>query len=72
MVAVEIDSSSGSGVVISAEGLVLTAGHVAERAGAPCILRFPDGQRRRGKTLGVNRDADTGLIQISGRVLAER
>lgn len=64
VVAVEIDSASGSGVVITTEGLVLTAGHVAERARRTVLLRFPDGKTARGKTLGVNRDADTGLIQI--------
>jgi len=64
VVAVEIGNSSGSGVVISAEGLVLTAGHVADRARRTVILRFPDGRTARGKTLGVDMDADTGLIQI--------
>jgi serine protease Do len=64
VVAVEIGNSSGSGVVISAEGLVLTAGHVADHPRRTVILKFPDGKTARGKTLGADQDADTGLIQI--------
>jgi len=66
VVAVELGNASGSGVVISADGLVLTAGHVAERAGRRLSLKFPDGKTVLGKTLGVDEDADTGLIQITG------
>ena len=65
VVAVEVGDSSGSGVVISADGLTLTAGHVGGSAGRRVLVTFPDGKTARGKTLGVNDDADTGLIQIT-------
>ncbi len=65
VVAVEVGFGSGSGVIISREGLVLTAGHVSGRPNRDVKFTFPDGKITRGKTLGVNRDSDTGLMKIS-------
>ena len=67
VVAVEIDGSSGSGVVISTDGLVLTAGHVCGEANRPVRLTFPDGRSAYGKTLGAELDSDTGLLRITDR-----
>jgi len=67
VVAVEIGSGSGSGVVISADGLVLTAGHVCGRPGRAARFTFPTGKTARGKTLGVDFDSDTGLMRITDR-----
>ena len=52
VVAVEVGYGSGSGVVISADGLVLTAGHVCGEPNRPVRFTFPDGKTARGKTLG--------------------
>jgi serine protease Do len=65
VVAVELGRSSGSGVVISADGLVLTAGHVATMEGRKVLFTFPNGKTAHGKTLGVDEDADTGLMRIT-------
>src|SRR5208282_4466201 len=65
VVAVEIDSASGSGVVISADGLVLTAGHVYENPEREVRFEFPNGKTAYGKTLGLDEDADTGLMRIT-------
>jgi serine protease Do len=65
VVAVEVGDASGSGVIISADGLVLTAGHVCERAGLDVVFTFPDGRKAKGKTLGLNRNDDTGLMRIT-------
>ena len=59
-----VSVSGGSGVVVSADGLVLTAAHVNQQAGRTVRLTFPDGRRVRGTTLGNNTDADAGMIQI--------
>ncbi len=67
VVAVEVGSGSGSGVVISPEGLVLTAGHVGGEAGRNVRFTFHDGRTARGKTVGVNHDRDTGLMRITDR-----
>ncbi|MGA2496159.1 MAG: S1C family serine protease [Tepidisphaeraceae bacterium] len=57
--------SQGSGVVVSKDGLVLTAGHVSAAAGRDAWVVFPDGKRHRAKTLGLDRAADAGMVQIS-------
>jgi len=67
VVAVEVGTGSGSGVIISADGLVLSAGHVCGRPGRVVRFTFPDGKTARGKTLGVNLDNDTGLMKITDR-----
>jgi serine protease Do len=67
VVALEIGSAIGSGVVISPDGLVLTAGHVCGRPDRWVTFIFPDGKRVRGKTLGVDEDTDTGLAKIEDR-----
>jgi serine protease Do len=65
VVAVEVGYGNGSGVVISADGLVLTAGHVSERPNRDVVFTFPNGKTARGKTLGSDRDSDTGLMRIT-------
>jgi serine protease Do len=65
VVAVEVGYSSGSAVIISADGLVLTAGHVCGKPGRDVRFTFPDGKTARGKTLGVDRESDTGLMRIT-------
>jgi serine protease Do len=67
VVDVEIGNGSGSGVIISEDGLVLTAGHVCGEADRSVRLTFQDGKVVRGKTLGVERDDDTGLIRITDK-----
>src|SRR5204863_1436491 len=65
VVAVEVGFASGSGVVISADGLVLTAGHVCGRPNRLVHFTFSDGKTARGRTLGVDLDNDTCLMQIT-------
>lgn len=64
-VAIELSDSVGSGVIISAEGLVLTAGHVSVEPNRELMVRFPDGRRVKGRSLGVNHRIDSGLVQIT-------
>jgi serine protease Do len=67
VVAVEVGSGSGSGVIISADGLVLTAGHVCGEPDRDVRFTFPDGKTARGRTVGANHDNDTGLMRITDR-----
>ena len=67
VVAVQVGSGVGSGVVISEDGLVLTAGHVCGRADRSARFTFPDGRTARGKTLRINQDSDLGLMRITDR-----
>ena len=63
--AVEIGRAAGSAVVVSKEGLVLTAGHVVgRRPGRAAWVTLPDGRRLRGHTLGADHDLDAGMIQL--------
>jgi len=57
-------SGGGSGVVVSADGLVMCVAHVGVGAGRPVRFLFPDGRRARGLTLGNDKIGDAGLMQI--------
>jgi serine protease Do len=61
-------SGAGSGVIVSDDGLVLTAAHVVGWSGQDCQVVLPDGTRVRAVTLGVNHDTDAGMLRITGAV----
>ncbi len=67
VVAVEVDGATGSGVVISEEGTVLTVAHVCDRPDRDVKLIFPDGKTARGKTLGTNHEEDAGMMKITDK-----
>jgi serine protease Do len=60
-----VQVSGGSGVVVSAEGLVMCVAHVGSRAGRPVTFTFPDGRRARGITLGNDKMGDAALMRIT-------
>jgi serine protease Do len=60
----EKTSGAGSGVVVSADGLILTAAHVT-RGNEEMIVIFPDGKQMKCKVLGANYDRDVGLAKIT-------
>jgi serine protease Do len=62
-----VQVSGGSGVVVSADGLVMTVAHVGGRAGRRVTFVFPDGRRARGETLGNDRGGDAALMKITDR-----
>jgi serine protease Do len=64
-VGILIGMGAGSGVIVSADGLVLTAAHVSGDPGKECTIILPDGTRVKGKTLGTNDKLDSGMIKIS-------
>ena len=65
LVAVTDGEGSGSGVIISADGLVLTAGHVmASPDQGQYEVVLPSGRRVKAKSLGKNLNTDSGMIQI--------
>ncbi|MEM7517544.1 MAG: serine protease, partial [Planctomycetota bacterium] len=53
-----------SGVLVSADGLVLTAGHCFESPGDRVRIQLPDGRVLKAVTLGKQRELDFGLIRI--------
>lgn len=56
---------SGSGVIVSQDGLILTAAHVTEATGSELTVIFPDGTRRDAKALGANRTTDAGMAKLT-------
>src|SRR5262245_30959553 len=68
VVGIQMNNSSGSGVIINAEGHVLTAGHVSGKPDRESGLIKPDGEKVKGKTLGQNGRIDSGMIQITGKL----
>jgi serine protease Do len=64
-VGVQVRRAWGSGVIISPDGYVLTAAHVAGRPNVDCEITLSDGRRVAGKTLGLYRTLDAGLMKIT-------
>jgi len=64
-VAVQVGPAQGSGVIISADGYVLTAAHVIMRPHQRATLVLHDGRRVAAETLGVYRTVDAGLMKIT-------
>ena len=63
---IQMRGSQGSGVVVTDDGYILTAAHViGGTPGQTATIVFPDGTRRRAKTLGVsNGRIDSGMLKI--------
>ncbi len=59
----EKTQSSGSGVITTADGLILTAAHVIQGADEVTVV-FPDGEQVPGKVLGANFSKDIAMVQI--------
>ncbi len=62
----EKTESSGSGVISSADGLILTAAHVVQGAEEITVV-FPNGEQVQGKVLGANFSKDIAMVQINGK-----
>lgn len=58
------DKGSGSGVIISPDGLILTAAHVTTGVERSMEAIFEDGTRRKVRTLGLVADSDAAMAQI--------
>jgi len=64
-VGVRVGAAQGSGVIISEDGYILTAGHVSGQPGRNVTVTLPNGRTVKGKTLGSNHEIDSGLIRIT-------
>ena len=56
---------SGSGVVVSEDGLILTAAHVTSSMPNGVIVIFPDGTRKAGEIFGADYNRDASMVQIT-------
>ena len=59
---------SGSGVIVRADGVVLTNNHVVERA-RRITVRLQDGRTFRGRVLGTDPSTDLALVRIDANGL---
>ncbi len=59
----EKTQSSGSGVITTADGLILTAAHVVQGVEELDVV-FPNGEEVPGKVLGANYSKDIAMVQI--------
>lgn len=65
VVSITDGQSFGSGVVVSKDGLILTAGHVIIDSDRDFEVMFPDGRTAPAKALGKNLNADAGMMQLT-------
>jgi serine protease Do len=66
LVSIEAGDGAGSGVIVSKEGLVLTAAHVIGKTGKKMQVRLPNGKRASAITLGGSEISDAAMLQILG------
>lgn len=59
------EPGSGSGVIVSEDGLILTAAHVTMKMNDTVTVIFPDGKRVGGKVLGMDYARDSSMVQIT-------
>ena len=64
-VCIELTEGSGSGVIVSADGLILTAAHVATGVKKKVTVVLEDGTKLKAETLGVVAETDAAMIQIT-------
>ena len=65
VVAIDGGGSMASGVIVSEDGIVMTAAHVMGKANRPVTFTFADGKKAKGITLGSYRAIDAGLMKIT-------
>jgi serine protease Do len=64
VVGIRSKGGEGSGVIVSSDGKVLTAGHVSGKPGRELTIILPSGKQLNGKSLGHDADIDSGMVQI--------
>jgi serine protease Do len=64
-VCIEIKEGSGTGVIVSAEGLILTAAHVATGVKKKVTVVLEDGTRLKAETLGLVANTDAAMLKIT-------
>jgi serine protease Do len=65
VVGIRIGHAAGSGVIVSKDGYVLTAGHISGEPDREVEMFLPEGRKLKGKTLGSNVALDSGMIRIT-------
>lgn len=64
-ICIDLGEGAGSGVIISKDGLILTAAHVTGATGKELTVILPDGKRVEAKSLGLVADSDCAMARIT-------
>lgn len=64
LVTIECNGGTGSGIIVSPAGLVLTVAHVVESAGRKTKITLHDGKTVEGTALGLDTSADAAMLQL--------
>ena len=64
-VCIDLGQGSGSGVIVAADGLILTAAHVATGVNKDLTVILEDGRKFKAVSLGVVADCDAAMIRIT-------
>ncbi len=67
-VCIDLGDGSGSGVIVSPEGLVMTAAHVSTGVGKDVTVIMTDGAKLKGVTLGLDSETDAALLRITEKL----
>ena len=65
LVVLRSGDGTASGVIVSPDGLILTAAHVTMKPGARISVVMPDGSIQKATALGLDEKTDAGLAQLS-------
>jgi len=66
-VGIEIGEGSGSGVIVAADGLILTAAHVTAGINKKVVVIMEDGTRLKAITLGLVAGTDAAMMRITDK-----
>jgi serine protease Do len=66
-VCIQLGEGSGSGVIVSADGLILTAAHVSSGVKKKVTVVLEDGTKHKAETLGLIADTDAAMIRITDK-----
>ena len=66
-VGLRIGNGAGSGVIVSADGYVISAAHVTGAPNRRVTIFLANGRTVRGRTLGLNRGLDASVLKIDGK-----
>jgi serine protease Do len=64
-VCIKIGKGSGSGVIVSEDGLILTAAHVSAGVNKKLTVIMEDGKELEARSLGLHSETDAAMIQIT-------
>lgn len=64
-ICIQIGKGSGSGVIVSEDGLIMTAAHVTAGVGKKMKVVMEDGKKLEAISLGLNSENDAALLQIT-------